>query len=439
MIKRIIFPIFFSLFALGLASCDETNTSSGEKCEHVWDEGTITKEATEEEKGSKTFTCNVCKETKVEEIDKLPHTHKFESEWTKNATHHWHEASCGHNDQISDKAEHAWDEGTVTKEPTEVSTGVKTFKCTVCEEERKETIDKLICTHSAQKEYSTDKTHHWFACSICNEPLAKEEHSGGTATCTEKATCEVCNEKYGDFAPHNISEEVFESNEQGHWHECSYNDCDQKTDIVGHVFDKEVVKEDYLVSEATCETAAIYYKSCICGVKSNDNKDVFYVGEALGHTGGTPTCEYGAICGVCGKEYGEKADHNYGELIPGVSCDETGLLPYYQCSVCEKFFNARKEEIEETDLIAKGKHNYGYIIDEVPATCEKEGMKAHYICSGCGKYFDSVKAETSKEDLIIEVLGHEMVEKSDETYVWQECDREGCDHSTPKELKEESE
>jgi hypothetical protein len=42
-----------------------------EKDAHVWDEGSVTKEATVDVKGEKTFTCQICGETKVEEIAKL--------------------------------------------------------------------------------------------------------------------------------------------------------------------------------------------------------------------------------------------------------------------------------------------------------------------------------------------------------------------------------
>lgn len=40
-----------------------------EKLAHTWDEGKITKEATKEAKGEKTFTCTVCGETKTEEVE----------------------------------------------------------------------------------------------------------------------------------------------------------------------------------------------------------------------------------------------------------------------------------------------------------------------------------------------------------------------------------
>ena len=45
--------------------------------DHKWDDGKVTKEATTEAKGEKTYTCTVCGETKVEEIDKELPTAKY--------------------------------------------------------------------------------------------------------------------------------------------------------------------------------------------------------------------------------------------------------------------------------------------------------------------------------------------------------------------------
>ena len=38
---------------------------------HAWDNGVVTKEATYEEEGEKTFTCSTCSRTKTESIEKL--------------------------------------------------------------------------------------------------------------------------------------------------------------------------------------------------------------------------------------------------------------------------------------------------------------------------------------------------------------------------------
>ena len=78
--------------------------------------------------------------------------------------------------------------------------------------------------------------------------------SGGTATCTERAICDVCGGAYGDLAAHD--------------------------------FTAEVAEENYLKSEATCTEPAVYYKSCkACGLTSEDTEqeDTFQYGNPLGH------------------------------------------------------------------------------------------------------------------------------------------------------------
>ena len=44
----------------------------------------------------------------------------------------------------------------------------------------------------------TNKDHK---CDLCGKALS--EHSGGTATCKDKAKCEVCGESYGELDPNN--------------------------------------------------------------------------------------------------------------------------------------------------------------------------------------------------------------------------------------------
>ena len=47
-----------------------------------------------------------------------------------------------------------------------------------------------------------------------------------------------------------------------------------------HVFDQKVVKSAYRKTLATCETSAVYYKSCACGEKGTET---FVGGVPLGH------------------------------------------------------------------------------------------------------------------------------------------------------------
>lgn len=59
------------------------------------------------------------------------HEHKYSVEWKYDEINHWHEATCSHEEQISDLTEHCWDDGVVT-DPTCTSKGYTTYTCSVC-------------------------------------------------------------------------------------------------------------------------------------------------------------------------------------------------------------------------------------------------------------------------------------------------------------------
>ena len=144
----------------------------------------------------------------------------------------------------------------------------------------------------------------------CDDTKVCNVHSGGTATCVEKAECSVCGETYGELGEHNYG--VWTSNNNGtHSKVCSYESshvitencsggtatcttkavCDDCNTSYGqlepHVFDKEVVEEKYLKSKATCTEKAKYYYSCSCGAVSTET---FEFGEVI-------SCNY--LEGVC--------------------------------------------------------------------------------------------------------------------------------------------
>ena len=72
-----------------------------------------------------------------------------------------HTCACGDSyvDTYTDALGHAWDNGKVTKEPTETETGVKTFACTRCGETRTETIPATGSVDVTQM--FTDVTKNW--------------------------------------------------------------------------------------------------------------------------------------------------------------------------------------------------------------------------------------------------------------------------------------
>ena len=147
-----------------------------DEAEHAWNDGEVTIESTETADGVRTFTCTVCGETKTTPIGKLTHKHTFATEWSKDATNHWHAATCTHTDEKSDLEAHTF--GAWTTKP---GTGnhvdkVEQRKCSDCEYVEERTI-----TGSALHDYDaikTDETNHWFECS-CGAQTDIEAHTYG--------------------------------------------------------------------------------------------------------------------------------------------------------------------------------------------------------------------------------------------------------------------
>ena len=138
--------------------------------------------------------CNVC--GKVRET-----THNYETKYDE--TYHWKE--CSVCKQTTENVKHVWNEGVLTKDPTCTEAGVKTFKCE-CGATKIEGIPML--PHNPDLEWTSDETNHWKLCTRCGEHLEESAHTGGKATCTEQATCEICNNAYGALGEHNFVNNV---------------------------------------------------------------------------------------------------------------------------------------------------------------------------------------------------------------------------------------
>ena len=82
--------------------------------------------------------------------------------------------------------------------------------------------------------------------------------SGGTATCTQRATCTVCGAEYGDVLGHDFTTSwTHDDNE--HWKQCSR--CDAKGDVSPHTWDSGTI-----TTAPTCTKAGEETYSCTkCG------------------------------------------------------------------------------------------------------------------------------------------------------------------------------
>ena len=90
----------------------------------------------------------------------------------------------------------------------------------------------LLGNHIMSNEWTQENGQHFHKCTVagCTHTDEKENCSGGTATCTEKAKCATCGEEYGELAAHAHGTE-FKSDANNHWNECV---CGDKANVAPH-------------------------------------------------------------------------------------------------------------------------------------------------------------------------------------------------------------
>ncbi|MCQ5056137.1 InlB B-repeat-containing protein [Agathobaculum butyriciproducens] len=212
------------------------------------------------------------------------------------------------------------------------------------------------------------KTADGFDFSAEKTVTIQNEHTGGTATCIEQATCEICGEKYGDLKPHSYSPD-WSTDETNHWHECT--ECRAKTDEVEHTDGNKDHKCDVcekILSE--CTDTNKDHKCDLCGKTLSE------------HSGGKATCKDKAKCEFCGESYGELNVNNHSDLkhFSAVAATKTaeGNIEYWYCSGCKKYYKdaAATQEIKQADTVT-AKRPSGTItpgVDKSPQTGDNSNL-----------------------------------------------------------------
>ena len=317
-----------------------------------------------------------------------------------------------------------------------VATGTKGHKdCSRCKKHYDESGNEIN-----DLTIPTNDNHDWNAWAsnldgthtrTCKRDSSHKENgtcSGGTATCTTKAVCEVCKTTYGGFALHNTTQ-YNGKDSSGHWDTCS--NCDNKLNFEAHTPDREKADETNPVKCTKCGfviTPAGHYEHTADSEWHNSADGTYHYHKCTqsgcsvtldkaDHSGGTKTCENKAVCSVCCLEYGDKLGHDYGEVkytwtsdntckaervckhdsthiesetvtatgttIKAATCKEKGKMKYTATFVNTAF--AMQEKEVDIDFAP---HTFGEWKDEIPATTEDFGTKGHKDCSVCGKHFD---------------------------------------------------
>ena len=251
---------------------------------------------------------------------------------------------------------------------------------------------------------------------VVTATITECEHSGGEATCTKKAKCEICGAEYGETKPHSYA---------------------------------QIKSPEYLKSAATCTAKAVYYTSCTeCGrsSKGTKNEATFEYGNALGHKygewvsngdgthsrvcandsthietkachGGKATCTAKAICEDCGKAYGEMAAHTFtaktvaAKYLKSAATCTAKAVYYTSCADCGLSSKGTKNEATFEYGNALG-HKYGKWVSNGNGThtrvcandnkhtetknCHggKATCTAKAICEDCGKAYGEMAAHT---------------------------------------------
>ena len=147
-------------------------------------------------------------------------------------------------------------------------------------------------------EWMADSKQHWKQCVQCHASETKMDHSGGTATCTQKAVCEICITAYGNPLGHDFTSQTWQSDADNHWKKCSR--CDAIDSENGHDWDSGEV-----TIKPTCTTAG--QKTFTCAVCSAIHLETI---GAFGHT---------------------FVRHN----AKAATCTEKGWKAYDTCSRCD--------------------------------------------------------------------------------------------------------
>ena len=228
-------------------------------------------------------------------------------------------------------------------------------------------------------DWEHNDTEHWQVCT-CGVVFHKAEHSGGTATCTQRATCTVCGAEYGDALGHDFTTSwTHDDNE--HWKQCSR--CDEKDDVGPHTWDNGTITTAPTCTKAGEETysctkcgatkiepipatghrwksewtsdATHHWHECAnesCDVTDNAGKNGY-----AEHSGGKATCTQNAVCEICKASYGSLDPNNHTDLkhidAKAATAAEEGNVAYWYCDGCKKYFSDKDgtKEIAKADTV----------------------------------------------------------------------------------------
>lgn len=343
--------------------------------------------------------------------------------------------------------------------------------CRTCDREISKGQPIAKSAHNPASVWTTDETSHWKKCQTvgCGNIIDKAAHSGGEATCVNKAICSVCKVEYGAVDPSNHKHtEVRDAKEatcceKGYTGDIWCTDCNTKISSGSDI----PATGNHTDDDGKWETDGTnHWHTCYFGTKF----------DITAHSGGEATCISKANCSVCGAEYDnlDASNHKHKEVrnAKDATCCEKGYTGDTWCINCNTKISSGSDipaTGKHTDADGKWEtdgtnhwhtcyfgtkfdvtahsggeatckkqaectvcgHSYGeldsnnhkgttYVKEQKEATCYEEGYTGNTYCSDC-----NVKI---KDGQSIAKSAHNpaSVWTTDETDHWKECQTVGC-------------
>lgn len=306
-----------------------TCTKCGWEHTHRWVEDTSkTVPATCTSEGSKTYYCIADYKDYDQEVHKC---HSTKTETLAKTAHHWVNGVCT---ECGATHEHDWQEQTsLTKSPTCIKKGSKTYKCSKCGETK---VEEIPATGHTWKIHQIATNKSECKCSVCGATKAHDLKvvSKDPATCTKKGiihyVCKDCGKKVRD------------------------NDPD--TPALGH---------DWKNQDGTCSRCNAQHTHNWGEWKTTTTADCTTEGEEVRQCN---TCRFEETRTLA------KTDHQWGEwnITTKPSCTTEGE-EVRQCQNCQK---TETKKLEKTAHVTE-------VVGAKESTCTTAGYSGDEVCKHC--------------------------------------------------------
>lgn len=430
-----------------------TCTKCGWEHTHRWVEDTSkTVPATCTSEGSKTYYCTADYKDYDQEVHKC---HSTKTEILAKTAHHWVNGVCT---ECGATHEHDWQEQTsLTKSPTCIKKGSKTYKCSKCGETK---VEEIPATGHTWKIHQIATNKSECKCSVCGATKAHDLKvvSKDPATCTKKGiihyVCKDCGKKVRDNDPDapalghdwkNQDGTCSRCNAQhthnwGEWKTTTPADCTTEGEEVRQCntcrFEetRTLAKTDHqwgewnITTEPSCTTEGEKVRQCEVCQKTETKKleKTAHVTEVVGAKESTcTTAGYSGdeVCKHCHEviKKGHKlalAQHQWGEwkTTTPASCTHEGEETR-QCKNCQE---------TETRKLKKTDHDWSEWKTTTKPSCTHEGEETRQ-CKNCQKTESRTLAKTAHNT---EIVGAKAPNCTSEGYTGDEVCKD-C-HATIK-------